>query len=256
VVVGRGKGAEVQARVGGDEPVLLAQRIRRMPVVVDANRASAGQWAERELSPDVFLLDDGFQHLALERDRNVVLLSPSDPLGGGALPPAGLLREPAEALARATHGVVLCSPGEDPSRALDALHRFAPAAVATVAVRRTIGPFTPSGDPVDRAPLAPLRLLAVTGTAKPDGAFRAMRDLGLRIEETLPFSDHHRYGPDDFARIGRILDEKQLDGVVTTGKDAVKFGAEVGFPWWWIDVAVDGDWSGILDVLDEWEVRA
>lgn len=255
VVVSRGEGALVGAAAGGDEPVLLAQRVPGLAVIVDADRAGAGRWAETELAPDLFLLDDGFQHLAVTRDRDLVLLDAADPLGGGGLPPVGLLREPADGLARATDVAVVVADGQSPDAALEVARRRAPGARTQVVRRRLLGPFDPKGREVPPLALAGRRLLALAGVARPEGVFASLRRLGLPVAAELAFPDHHLYGPDDFERIGRILDENRLDGVVTTGKDGVKLTPEVGFPWWWIDVEIEGAWGGILSVLGEWEVQ-
>jgi len=255
-LVSIGDGAQVSAGRGGDEPVLLAKLVPRLAIISDRRRASAGRWAEEHLRPDVFLLDDGFQHLPLVRDRDLVLLSSRDPLGGNALPPRGLLREPPSALARATDVAVLAAENEDAGESLDLARRLAPSARHFVARRSTTGPFLPNGSPKPVEELSRLRLLAVSGVARNSGASEAMRRAGLPIVSTLEFPDHHRYTPDDFDHIGRVLDREKLDGVITTGKDGVKFTPDVGFPWWWIDVEIEADWAPILDVLTEWEVQA
>ena len=253
VVVSRGEGALVGPELGGDEPVLLARRLPRLAVVVDSSRSSAGEFAERELRPDVFLLDDGFQHLRLARDRDVVLIAADDPFGGGALPPGGLLREPAEALADATDIVVL---GDRAVEIPPELAGLAPNARITTARRRLLGPFTPSGETRPALAFGSMRLLAVSGIARPERFRTALRRAGLPVFATLSFPDHHRYSPDDVADISRVLDEERCDGVLTTGKDGVKLGPDTPFPWWWTDVSVEGDFSSILSIVDEWDVRA
>src|SRR5688572_13632272 len=97
-------GARVLAGVAecGDEPRLLAEKLLgAASVVCDRDRVSAARWAREELGAQVFVLDDGFQHLRIARDLDVVTLDATDPWGGGHLLPRGRLREPASALARA-----------------------------------------------------------------------------------------------------------------------------------------------------------
>ena len=100
VVVSVGEGPLVAAEIGGDEPVALAARLPGVAVVVGERRVAAGEVAAL-LNTDLFLLDDGFQHLALARDVNLLLLDSKDPFGGGKLFPAGRLREPLAAIERA-----------------------------------------------------------------------------------------------------------------------------------------------------------
>jgi len=94
-------GPEPRQRVDevGDEPLEMARRLPGVPVVVDANRERGGLEALR-LGADVVVLDDGFQHLRLERDLDIVVIDAGDPWGGHRLPPLGRLREPVAALAR------------------------------------------------------------------------------------------------------------------------------------------------------------
>jgi tetraacyldisaccharide 4'-kinase len=91
---------------GGDEPALLAREVPGVPVVVDPDRYAAGVWATRELEADVFLLDDGFQHLRLARDLDLLVVDATDPFGGNRMPPRGRLREPLQGLRRADAVVV------------------------------------------------------------------------------------------------------------------------------------------------------
>ncbi len=100
VVVGAGEGALVSPDEGGDEPVALARATSGVLVVVGERRADAARRAA-DLGADLFLLDDAFQHLAVRRDVNLLLLDARDPFGGGRLPPAGRLREPIAAARRA-----------------------------------------------------------------------------------------------------------------------------------------------------------
>src|ERR1041385_3117807 len=90
----------------GDEPALLARRVPGVHVIVDADRYEAGRWAERELNPDVFILDDGFQNLRLARDLNLLVIGATDPCGGTEMVPLGRLREPLHGVRRATAVVV------------------------------------------------------------------------------------------------------------------------------------------------------
>jgi tetraacyldisaccharide 4'-kinase len=85
---------------GGDEPYLLATTVSGLAVVVGADRYRAGLFAMERLAPDIFILDDGFQHLRLDRDLNILLLDNGQPFGNGKTLPAGLLREPRSAVQR------------------------------------------------------------------------------------------------------------------------------------------------------------
>src|SRR5688500_192500 len=83
------------ATEAGDEPFLLAQNLKGLAAVIsDADRAAAGKWALENLGAEVLVLDDGFQHLGLARDLNILTIDATNPWGGGRLLPYGSLREP------------------------------------------------------------------------------------------------------------------------------------------------------------------
>ena len=125
VVVGPEPGEPV-GRLG-DEPAELARRLPGVPIVVDADRVRGGRRAVA-LGADVLLLDDGFQHLRLARDLDLVLVDAGDPWGGGRLPPRGRLREPMTALGRASAVLVT----KLPARGADSTI----AAIASTAARQ------------------------------------------------------------------------------------------------------------------------
>ena len=91
---------------GGDEPALLARHLTGVPFGIAGDRFAVGLRLAEQHHPEVFLLDDGFQHLRVARDLDIVVVDSSDPFGGGAVLPAGRLREPVRALDRADLVVV------------------------------------------------------------------------------------------------------------------------------------------------------
>ncbi|HZE63418.1 MAG TPA: tetraacyldisaccharide 4'-kinase, partial [Pyrinomonadaceae bacterium] len=101
VVVSDGHRVLADVQAAGDEPLLLATNLLGVAAVVcNSNRSAAGQWALDNLRSEVFVLDDGFQHLRLARDLNIVTIDATNPWGGGMLP-YGHLREPLSGLTRA-----------------------------------------------------------------------------------------------------------------------------------------------------------
>jgi tetraacyldisaccharide 4'-kinase len=107
VIVSDGSNVLADAAEAGDEPFLLAQNLKGLAAVIsDSNRLAAGKWAIENLGAEVFVLDDGFQHLALARDLNILAIDATNPWGGGKLLPAGRLRESRSGLSRAACVVV------------------------------------------------------------------------------------------------------------------------------------------------------
>jgi tetraacyldisaccharide 4'-kinase len=158
---------------------------------------------------DVFVLDDGFQHLPLFRDADVVLVDTTDPFGGGFCPPAGRLREPASALERATLVVLTRADLVDRASLGDTMRRVRSRTAAPVVTTA----FRLSGDPAR----AGREVTAACGIGNP-GAFRLMLErAGLRVEEHRVFRDHHAYTREDAASLAAAGRP-----VVVTEKDAVK----------------------------------
>ncbi|MFZ4858625.1 MAG: tetraacyldisaccharide 4'-kinase [Desulfuromonadaceae bacterium] len=201
----------------GDEPYLLASTVPGLIVVIGTDRYAAGQLAMQQLSPDIFLLDDGFQHLRLWRDLNILLLDCARPLGNGWTLPAGLLREPATATHRANLTIITrCPEGTSISTTTSGNPTFA-------AVHRLVDALPLlGGKPVPFSLLQGHRFLAFAGIAQPDSFFSGLRDRGLTIVHTLPFPDHADY---DHARLEEIRAAMLSSGAeyaITTEKDGVK----------------------------------
>jgi tetraacyldisaccharide 4'-kinase len=230
VVVSVGNGPLVGAERGGDEPVAMARRLPAVPVVVAERRGEAARTAI-ELGADLLILDDGFQHLALERDVDILLLDASEPFGGGNPPPSGSLREPLAALARADAFVFTRVDRATPSaEARDELRRRNPDAPVFTARIRAAGLTDEAGSPASSATLTGRRFVAVCGIANPKAFFASLTELDLAPDEVLAFADHHRYGPRDLARIQRAADRTGSSWIATTEKDAVKLQGLTSLP--------------------------
>ena len=100
LLVSDGQCIHTTAKEAGDEALVIARNLPRALVAVARKRAQAGAWLEKHFGVDVHLLDDGFQHLQLHRDLNLLVVDATNPFGGG-LPPRGRLREPLDAIRRA-----------------------------------------------------------------------------------------------------------------------------------------------------------
>jgi tetraacyldisaccharide 4'-kinase len=257
-VVSSGDGPLLGPLVAGDEPVLLAGELPGVAVVVGPDRFRAGLHALRRLprTPHLFLLDDGFSHLALHRDLDLVAFPAADPFGGGRLPPSGRLREPLSAIARA-HGVLLTgatteTTEEDGDRLAAALRRYGFQGPGFVS-------FTRPGEPVWTAKSGPgglpagTRLFLVSAIARPDAFAGTVRELGWEIAGELRFPDHHRYPPASLERIDAGFQASGAGAVLTTAKDAVKLLGRLELPtailpiraepgpgfWTWLDGELD-----------------
>ena len=228
-VVSTGEGPLLGPLLAGDEPVLLAGELRGVSVVVGPDRFEAGMAALHRLprTPDLFLLDDGFSHLALRRDLDLVAFPSADPFGGGRLPPGGRLREPLAAIARA-HAVLLTNAGspEDGRALAEALRSYGFTGPGFASFTR---PGTPrrigAGELREGA-----KVLLVTAIARPEGFAATARTLGFEIAGELRFPDHHAYPAPSLERIGEAFRASGAEAVLTTVKDAVKLLGRLDVP--------------------------
>jgi tetraacyldisaccharide 4'-kinase len=225
VIVSTGRGPRVPAAVSGDEAFGLAQRLPEVPVVVGKNRFAMGIEAARQLAPDCFLLDDGFQHLRLHRDLNLVLLDYRRPFGNGHLLPRGHLREAPSALGRADAVILtrsdLGSASEpDLSRYCQVKPVFRSRHRSTLAFRWEVGQPGPRVD--DGGIPAGTAVFVFSGIAD-NAAFRnAVRAIGGRLVGFYAFADHHPYSRRDLAKIQVAAKAAGAHVIVTTAKDAVR----------------------------------
>jgi tetraacyldisaccharide 4'-kinase len=239
------------AAEAGDEPLEIARSLPGVPVVVDADRARGGAEAKR-LGADVVLLDDGFQHLQLERDLDLVLIDAGDPWGGGRLPPLGRLREKPNALARADAVLITKVPSEwrpvvaEIEQVVDALAPKLQVFVSRLRVSRVHLPGEGWREP---AMLDGRRVLAFAALGRPEGFAATLAEAGAEIVATRWFPDHHPYSEDDMGRI--VAEAAAADAIpVATAKDAVKIPSQT--PIWVVEAAVEpveGNWNGLWRLL-------
>jgi tetraacyldisaccharide 4'-kinase len=238
LMVGDGTRVLADAAEAGDEPVMLARALPGVVVAVGRDRARAGRALETALGPRLFVLDDGFQHLRLARDLDVVCVDAED-LRARPLP-AGMLRERLSALGRA-HLIAVSGEDEEEARAAgDALsQRFGAPRVVRVR-RRPAGFFDVAGAP---AP-PPARAFLLTGIARPARVAADLAAQGTAVTGHAAFADHHRFRPDEIASVSRQAEASGAEAIVTTAKDAVRLPATA---WvrpllvWRVRCAVDGE---------------
>jgi len=185
-------------------------------VGIGGDRYGVGRRMERELHPDVFLLDDGFQHFRLQRDRDIVLIDALDPLGGGVFP-LGRLREPFAALDRAT--AVVITRAENRHVGIERLIRRYNATAPIFRARVVAQGELPAG------PVA-----AFCGLGQPRTFWRTLETLGIKAAPRLVFRDHHRYTAADLEEIARQAMDAGAQALVTTEKDMMNLPAGAALP--------------------------
>jgi len=189
------------ARDFGDEPLLISRQLD-VPVIVGEERYQAGAVAENKFGPQLHLLDDGFQHRALARDFDIVLVTPED--ARDRLLPAGRLREPLQSLARAD-AIVLTSGASAES--------FPVKGKLIWRVRRGILPKSVASRPI-----------VFCGIARPKNFVLQLRTAGIEPVAEAFFGDHHAYNQRDVRDLLGLREKSGADGFITTEKDAINLG--------------------------------
>ncbi|MCY3971051.1 MAG: tetraacyldisaccharide 4'-kinase [Acidobacteria bacterium] len=215
LLVSLGDGVLATVKEAGDEPVMIAEQAPGVVVTVGADRrAAAALTLDREPGIDVFLLDDGFSHLRVRRDVEVLTFPADDPFGGGLLLPGGRLREPLGTARLADAAVItgLEAGAEPPADFEPTLRRHG---FAGRVFTSTLEAELAGGPPPDRP-------LLVTGVARPERVARTAAAAGLECVHHLRFPDHHGYPPRSLRAIEAACVRHRCKAVVTTSKDAVK----------------------------------
>lgn len=204
----------------GDEACLLAGKLPGIPVVTGGDRHRAGLRAWEAFHPDLFLLDDGFQHHSLHRDLDVVLLDASRPFGNGRLLPRGPLREPVATLQRP---LILVLTRYDDRRHrrtwVDLQAAFPRAVVVRAAFSQTVALRFPGGRRLSLLALSQARLAAVAGLARPEVFAVSLRELGLHLCHFFVFPDHHAFSSREAAALTAAAARQGATGLITTEKD-------------------------------------
>lgn len=225
VLVSDGKTVFADPSEAGDEPFQLATDLLGVAAVVsDADRFAAGEGAIQHLSTDCFVLDDGFQHLQLARNLNIVTVDATDPWGGGQMLPYGRLREPRSGLKRADCVVLTrCEQVDDLEPIRAEISRQAgdrPIFHARTRTRR-ISPIRESTD--NSQPEEPIAAFCAVGN--PESFFAHLKQEGHALTLQKSFRDHHVYTQDEVSRLSKAAKKSGAQSLITTAKDAVKLRA-------------------------------
>jgi tetraacyldisaccharide 4'-kinase len=244
LLVSNGERLLVGPHEAGDEPFLMAQRCPKAIVAVGADRYELGAWVSKRFPVDCLVLDDGFQHLGLYRDANLLLIDATDAEGLAALVPAGRLREPLQAAARAT--AIVVTRADVPAQVTQVCHRL----------QATLGTMP---DPIQVVFRPESLVSVVTGASQPlswskgktallcsgvghAGSFRSLAErIGIRILDEVVYVDHHAYTSQDVEQLRARATELQAELVLTTEKDACKLAAllQPTDTWWAVRLTTD-----------------
>ena len=247
VVIPRGQAAPIEL-TGDEAQMFVGSGIAH--VGIGSDRWEVGHRLENELHPDVFLLDDGFQHVRLSRDADIVLIDALDPLAGGLFP-LGRRREPLESLKRATVIVITRVDYLKDRVEVAGIERLvrrynakAPIFRCRVIPREWVeldgGATAPLASPPFR------RVAAFCGLGTPQSFWKTLAELNLDVVSTWAFGDHHAYRREDMRRLAQQAQAAGAEMLVTTEKDIMNLREGAGqlcapVKIWWLKIGVELD---------------
>ena len=219
--------------------MMLARQVPGATVCVSPDRYLGGVLAET-LGCTVHILDDGFQHLELARNLDILVTTIGE-IPNGRVIPFGRLREPKDAAGRAHFLVVT-----------DGTPGAASAEAWGLGISQSCGSLRRLGEPVG---IGDQGVVAVAGIANPERFVTLLRDGGYKVIDALKFPDHHRYSQKDLAAIASKMRSSGAAAVVTTDKDAVRFETMApSFPLYRVPLMVEFEpqaalWSSVLQAV-------
>ena len=207
----------------GDEPVVMARRLKDVPVVKSADRYEGGLFAARhfgnESLPLLCILDDGFQHWRLARDVDIVLVDGQNPFGNRKMLPVGPLRGPLTELKHAHIMVVTKKRNEPLAAELKDINVDAPVYSASHEITGLRGP---DDSLMNIGMMKGRNVLAFCGIANPESFRNTLSALGCRITDLKKYRDHYRYNEKDMSGLEEMGKRLRTDYLITTEKDMVK----------------------------------
>ena len=231
-----GEGPLLNVREAGDEPLLMAEKLSGVPVVKCGNRYESGMFALQNLDPQLsgpgsqplFILDDGFQHWKLFRDKDVLLIDSEDPFGNRALLPLGKLREPLGAIERADIVVLTKCKGPNGSQGREIegiiaeVKKYNAKAPVFLSGHKIAALSLQSSQKISPEWLRDRKVFVFCALGNP-GSFRnTVAATGALITGFMTFRDHHRFSADDMEGIKQEALKSGAEWIVTTEKDMIK----------------------------------
>jgi tetraacyldisaccharide 4'-kinase len=219
----------LDAVMAGDEPRLLAEKLPGIPVLTGKRRAVTGRFAIDSFAVDTLILDDGFQHMAVKRDLDLVLFSGHKLLGNGCVLPGGELREPVSSLKRADAFVITgvdSPPAENVVEFISFLKDSFPGKPVFIGSYHAENMiprfFHGQHDTLSLADTGAMSLYGFCGIAQPESFKKIIIRSRLNLVGFHPFRDHHTYSPDNISALCRDARKSGAQAMITTEKDFVK----------------------------------
>ncbi|MBI4469721.1 MAG: tetraacyldisaccharide 4'-kinase [Acidobacteria bacterium] len=226
VVLRMADGPLPEARLAGDEPVMMARHLQEATVVVNRDRYAGGVWAESHAGVTMHLMDDGYQHIALDRDLNLLVIDAERPFDSGELIPLGRLREPLHEIARATAVILTRTDRPFDQGGLESqIRRFAgdPALPIFHAYHDVVALWSPA----EQRRIPPLdferkKVAALCAIARPELFADDLGHYGMNVVHTLTLRDHARFTHSVLVNFFSETQVRGAEAILTTEKDWVR----------------------------------
>jgi tetraacyldisaccharide 4'-kinase len=223
-IVSDGQSLLLDSLTAGDEPYMLAQNLKNVVVLVDKDRVKSGLFAIERMNADTLLLDDGLQYLHLKHRLDIVLIDRQAPFGNEFLLPRGTLREPPRNLRRASYVFITKSTGESNDQLVQRIRRYNRTAEIIECAHQPLHLQNVTTDEiVSLDKLSGAFIGSICGIAAPDSFEGGLKELGAKIEIAKRYIDHHRYTEAELRSFINRCIRRDLEMIVTTEKDAVRF---------------------------------
>ncbi len=229
----------------GDEPYMMAARLKGIPVITGSDRYKTGKYAIEKFGAEVILLDDGYQHVQLDRNFNILLLDSNSPFGNGYLLPRGTLREPVSYINRADMVIFTKVRSQKPEARSQKIN-----SLITQQNRNTIcKSIYVSAGCIDINANKDISLdgvkgkkgFAFCGIASPESFKNSLKEAGIDIRGFVSFEDHYQFSRDDIDSLISKAKETGSEILITTEKDEVRLkGFEpISFPIWILKIRME-----------------
>jgi len=255
VEVSNGTTLEATAENAGDEAFELAMQLPKASVVVDEERVRGARYAAEKLNAQVVVLDDGFQHRALHRDLDIVLIDAAHSPFGMAMLPAGHRRDTLRSLKRADAVLItkvtsianIVKLKDEIGRCTKA--KIFSSSIAVTAFRRAKTRFS-----VDLNSVKGKQAVAFCGIAQPESFKNILEELGIRVSSMLAFQDHHPFTESDIRRIIAEQEKYKAEYIITTEKDLARLSSSdlsEHYPLFCVEIEVtihqEREWNELID---------
>lgn len=206
----------------GDEALMLAEKLKGVPVITGKDRYSTGKFAIETYGAKALILDDGYQHIALEKDLNILLVDSSKDFEKEKLTPRGTLREPFKSLSRAD--LILLTKTNQTGRDIDKLYSFIKYYNHIASIEKAVHRVEEvielkSGRAFSLSSFKDKKVLAFSAIGDPSSFHLSLKEIGLNIGGFVEFDDHHYYSPEEVNEIYRKAETLKAEAIITTEKD-------------------------------------